>query len=146
MKNESLKSKNSKWIIWFIVIVCLLDFSYMTINKYYLRPKKWINERYDEIIKQQYKNVSNENAMNYCKCNYEKLHSRYGDVNNFPNERGYTKEDNYDQMNCFIDYLTPDSLKEFYRKNIDLLVIKAEERTKNRLRKEDSISASKGVK
>lgn len=140
MKNESLKKKNSKRIIWFIVIVCVLDFSYMTINKYYLRPRKWINERYD-IIRKQHKNVSDENVMNYCKCLYEKLHSRYGDVNKFPNERSYTKEDNYDQMNCFIDFITPDSLKEFCRKNIDLIIIRAEERTKERLRKEDSISA-----
>lgn len=131
-------NKKSPLFITVCFTILLLGIAYPIINKYYIKPKKWKDD-FARDFQRLNMDIDKTKIINFTDCIYEKLLNAYGDVDNFPFEKNYTKEDKYNVANCLIDNVSPDSLKDYLRENIDLVIIKSEERQQKRLGRADSI-------
>jgi len=115
-----------------IILICVIEFSYFTINTYYLRPKKWKEHLYHLFRdSNKYRKASDENIVKYVDCLYEKYHDRYGKVDNFPSNEYSSKEDINDEFDCMVEYLLADSLKASFKKNKELILEKLEKKIKD---------------
>lgn len=134
MSFDYIKNNTKKSSIIFIILLIIFSTGYNSFNKYYQKPKEWIDETYNEC-KRSNPNVSDENIKAIVEHSYSYLYEKYGDVDNFPSAKNYTREDKYNLLNFTIDYAVPDSLKDSSRKNIDVLI----ERLDKKIQQRDSL-------
>jgi hypothetical protein len=121
--NKFVSRRQVRIAIIIISLFILFVIGHPFVKKYYLDPYSYKKKCFDSVKRSpELKHFDDDKIREFCNCTYEKLLSKYKNNKDIPNEAGFTTDDKYDVYNCLIDYLIEDSLRNEYRKNIDIVI------------------------
>ncbi|MBI2968377.1 MAG: hypothetical protein HYY40_11280 [Bacteroidetes bacterium] len=93
---------------------------YPLIKTYYFEPRRWVKECVYSGLKEGPQIDSNA-VVKFCECTLEKYLKKYK-IDDIPARKDYTIHDYYRIVECTIEYLIADSLKQRARDSIDVVV------------------------
>ncbi|NPV51855.1 MAG: hypothetical protein HPY60_11780 [Candidatus Methanofastidiosum sp.] len=114
--------KNVNYFSTYLVITLILIGLSSYSHRNFYRPFKWVKDCSIGFHLTNNEEVSNEKVMDFCRCRYEIFLKKYQEINKFPNECSYTKQDIYDMYYCMINELLDDSVRNYHLEKIEIYV------------------------
>jgi hypothetical protein len=119
--NNVMKMKKKiklKWFISLVIFVFAFSISFPFLNKYYIKPKRWKNELFQQVINRD-PSIDRDAVKLFCDCVYDKLIKTYKSVGNIPPIEYFTNDDRENMVKCSILYFVNDNgTKKFLNDNI----------------------------